>query len=241
MIVLSTDFGLEGPYIGQVKAAIYQQAPDCCIIDLFSDLPCFHPEAAASLIAAYCQNFPVGTVFLTVVDPAVGTGEHTPMVVMAGGRWFVGPGNGLFDRVIKRDNQSQCWRISWRPETLSHSFHARDLFAPIAAELAQGTFPEWKLDLMEAPDPASVESSYFRVAYIDHFGNLISGIEAKGVLLESVLMLCGKKISYARTFGECAPGALFWYENSNGLIEIAANRASAASLLNAEIGDHIHI
>ncbi len=241
MIVLSTDFGLEGPYIGQVKAAIYQQTPDCRIIDLFSDLPCFHPEAAASLIAAYCQNFPHGSVFLTVVDPGVGMGEHTPVVVKAGGHWFVGPGNGLFDRVIKRDNQSQCWQIVWRPEALSHSFHARDLFAPVAAELAQGSFPERKLDLMVVPDPALAENHYSHVAYIDHFGNLISGIEAKGVSLDAVLMLCGKKISYARTFGERAPEALFWYENSNGLIEIAANRASAARLLNAAIGDRIHI
>jgi len=239
MIVLSTDFGLEGPYIGQVKAAIYQQAPDCHIIDLFSDLPAYNPLAAASLLAAYCQNFPEGTVFLSVVDPGVGMSERSPVVVKACGYCFVGPANGLFDLVMKRDSQSQMWLITWQPETLSNSFHGRDLFAPIAAELALGMFPEDKLSLMNPLDLSLVDCNYSCIAYIDHFGNLISGIQTGIVPGEAILELRGEKIAYTRTFGESDPGALFWYENSNGLIEIAANCASAAKILGAEIGDNI--
>src|SRR5690349_7418524 len=94
MIVLFTDFGLEGPYIGQMKARIWREAPACQIIDLFADAPTVNPQAAAYLLAGYAVEFPAGTVFLGVVDPGVGS-ARPGVVVEADGRWYVGPGNGL--------------------------------------------------------------------------------------------------------------------------------------------------
>jgi len=237
MIVLSTDFGLEGPYLGQIKAILYQQVPDCHVIDLFSDLPSFNPSAAAVLLAAYSQNFPEDSIFLTIVDPGVGMPERKGMVVRTAKHWFVGPNNGLFDRVIAMERDVRCWEIIWLPELLSNSFHGRDLFAPIAAELAEGKFPTEKLTLVTPDTQDLVELTSASIVYIDHFGNLITSLLAGDIVMTATFILSGHEINYARTFGEVEIGALFWYKNSNGLVEIASNSSSAAKMLNASTGD----
>ena len=94
MIVLFTDFGLEGPYTGQVRAVLYRTAPQVPVVDLFADAPAGKPKPAAYLLAAYGVWFPPGTVLLAVVDPGVG-GPRAPVIVEAEGRWYVGPDNGL--------------------------------------------------------------------------------------------------------------------------------------------------
>src|SRR5208337_1163814 len=140
MIALFTDFGLEGPYTGQMKAALHRMAPGVPVVDLFADAPMGDPKRSAYLLAAYAAWFPEGTVFLSVVDPGVG-GERLPVIVEADGRSFVGPGNGLFELVQRRADKSRCLEITWRPETLSASFHGRDLFAPVTAMIARGDDP----------------------------------------------------------------------------------------------------
>src|SRR5579883_1868908 len=101
MIVLFTDFGLEGPYTGQVKAVLWREAPGIPVFDLFADAPMQRPQEAAYLLAAYAMAFPAGTVFLAVVDPGVGT-DRPAEAVQIDGRWFVGPGNGLFEPLLRR-------------------------------------------------------------------------------------------------------------------------------------------
>ena len=132
MIVLFTDFGLHGPYTGQMKAVLHQMAPGIPVVDLFADAPVGSPEASTYLLAAYAAWFPSGTVFLCVVDPGVG-GTRPAIIVEAEARWYVGPGNGLFELVRRRGGQTRSWDIDWKPERLSASFHGRDLFAPVAA------------------------------------------------------------------------------------------------------------
>ena len=92
MIVLFTDFGLQGPYTG----VLHQMAPGVPAIDLFADAPVGNPKASAYLLAAYAQWFVATTVFLSVVDPGVGS-TRPAIIVEADGRWYVGPGNGLFE------------------------------------------------------------------------------------------------------------------------------------------------
>jgi len=121
MIVLFTDFGLSGPYTGQMKAVLHQMAPGIPIIDLFADAPAGNPKASAYLLAAYAAWFPARTVFLCAVDPGVG-GARPSLILKAGGRWYVGPGNGLFELVLRRASETQSWDISWKPERLSASF-----------------------------------------------------------------------------------------------------------------------
>jgi len=113
MIVLFTDFGLEGPYTGQVKAVLYQIAPAVPVIDLFADLPAGRPKPAAYLLAAYGVWFPPGTVVLAVVDPGVGSSREA-VIVEAAGRWYVGPDNGLFELVVRRADHVRSWAVPWR-------------------------------------------------------------------------------------------------------------------------------
>src|SRR5687768_1699109 len=137
MIALFTDFGLTGPYTGQMKAVLAGHAPTVPVIDLFADAPVFQPYLSAYLLGAYCGAVPQGGVLLGVVDPGVGT-DRLPLVVRADGRWYVGPDNGLFEPVMRRAATVEAWTIDWRPDRLSASFHGRDLFAPVAAKLALG-------------------------------------------------------------------------------------------------------
>lgn len=240
MILLFTDFGLEGPYTGQMKAVLRQRAPEEPVIDLFADAPMQNPKAAAYLLAAYAVWFPAGSVFLCVVDPGVG-GERPPVMVKADGRWLVGPGNGLFEIVMRRAQAAEAWEIAWQPEKLSASFHGRDLFAPVAAMIAKG----------EAVPSQPIEPARFRrrdwpddlfeIVYVDHYGNAMTGARASAVRGEDSLSVNGKYVPPARTFSDRPKGAAFWYENSNGLLEIAVNQGRADEALGAEIGTAVTI
>jgi hypothetical protein len=238
-IVLYTDFGSGDLYVGQVKAVLQRLAPGSAVIDLLHDAPAFNVRASAHLLAALIGGFAEGSVFLTVVDPGVG-GVRDAIVMEADGRWYVGPDNGLLSVVGARALKGDCWRIVWQPEQLSSSFHGRDLFAPVAATLAvQGGLPkEW----FEHAGGLSVEfggDDVPEIIYVDHYGNAHTGIRASGIPREAVLAAGGRRLPYARVFAETAEAAAFWYENSQGLVEIAVNRASAAQLLQLKIGDGV--
>ncbi|TAN72588.1 MAG: hypothetical protein EPN20_03665, partial [Magnetospirillum sp.] len=141
MIVMFTDFGADGPYLGQVEMAIRRTTPSLAVVNLVADAPRFDPRAAAYLLAALVAEVPAGTVILGVVDPGVG-GSRRPVVVRVDGRWLVGPDNGLFEPLIRRAAAVEAWEIVWRPARLSSTFHGRDLFAPVAARLAGGMAPD---------------------------------------------------------------------------------------------------
>jgi len=242
MIVLFTDYGWRGPYVGQMKAACLQVAPTVPIIDLLHDAPVFDARASAHLLAAYTASFPRGTTFLCVVDPGVGSDCRQPVILQVDGKWFVGPGNGLFDVVAQRGKAPQWWQITWQPQQLSDTFHGRDLFAPVAAQLALGKEPP---GLPMAPPvlrqaPAFAEMlDYFCVIYIDDFGNAITGLRGAVFSVEKTLQIGEHQVKYARTFSEVAMGVAFWYENSSGLVEIAVNQGSAAKVLEISVGDTI--
>jgi len=241
MIALFTDFGAAGPYVGQMKAAIYRELPQATLIDLMADAPVHNPRAAAYLLAALVEAFPVGTTFLAVVDPGVGDVARLPAVMSCDGRWFVGPHNGLFNMVALFGRAVRWWDIDWRPPRLSASFHGRDLFAPVAVRVARGEAPPGS----EQPVAERVDSSWpqdlAEVVYIDHFGNAMTGLRAAEVDIVCSLQHNGVQISHARTFSAVAPGQAFWYENANGLVEIAVNQGRADRALGMTIGDEIHM
>ncbi len=135
----------------------------------------------------------------------------------------------------------RSWDIDWKPERLSASFHGRDLFAPVAAMLAQGEPPpgrprkdgthrgiDWPDDLRE-------------IVYIDHYGNAKSGLRALILPRSARLIAAGRVLERARTFSDRPPGTAFWYENSNGLAEIAVNQGRADRELDLAIGSPIEI
>ena len=199
MIILCTDFGNKGPYVAQIKAVLYGYAPQVPVVELFSDLPRFDPQSAAYLIAAYSEEFPVGSVFLGVVDPGVG-GDRLPIMVQADQRWYVGPDNGLFSIVVRRARAKQAWEIDWKPEHLSESFHGRDLFAPVAARLALGQ--QVSSHKISGPGQSYEEwpDELHRVIYLDGFGNAMTGIRANAVPSDGVLEVNGQELSKANTF-----------------------------------------
>lgn len=238
MIVLCTDFGRDGPYVGQMRAVLARRAPAVPVLDLFADLPAFEPQLAAYLLPAYAAEFPAGTVFLCVVDPGVG-GSRAPAAARLDGRWFVGPENGLFAVAAARATQAAWWRITWAPPQLSASFHGRDLFAPVAAMLATGAPPPGEaqpLDALLRPDwPAELP----RIVYVDGFGNAMTGLRAPSLAPDAVLEAAGRRLTRARTFSDRPAGEPFWYRNANGLAEIAVNRGSAAHQLGLRPGDTV--
>jgi S-adenosylmethionine hydrolase len=240
MIVLFTDFGLHGPYTGQMKAVLQQIAPGTPVIDLFADAPVGNPKASAYLLAAYSVWFPAGTVFLCVVDPGVG-GNRPAIVVEADGRWYAGPGNGLFELVQRRAGTARCWDIEWKPERLSPSFHGRDLFAPVAALLARGEPPPGRLRIDDTERQANWPDDLAEIVYIDHFGNAMTGLRVATLTPNARLAAAGRVLQRARTFSDRPPGTGFWYENSNGLAEIAVNQGRVDRELGLAIGSPIEI
>ncbi|MCP5364567.1 MAG: SAM-dependent chlorinase/fluorinase [Hyphomicrobiales bacterium] len=240
MIVLMTDYGMGGPYTGQLAAVLKRHAPEVDVISLFSDAPAHNPKASAYLLAAYASGFPKGTVFLCVIDPGVG-GQRPAGILRADQRWFVGPDNGLFELVARRA-ENPVWRPLSPPQTgLSATFHGRDWFAPVAAQLARNGKPpsgvktsvwngrpEWPDDLAE-------------IIYIDDFGNAMTGIRATWLRRDAVIVAGERRLAWAATFCAVSAGKAFWYENANGLVEIAANQARASDILHLDVGTGVEI
>jgi S-adenosylmethionine hydrolase len=239
MIVLTTDFGVSGPYLGQMHAVLAQEAPGVPIIDLFNDLPRHDVRAAAYLLPAYTRGFPPDTVFVCVVDPGVG-GSRRAVMLRADHCWYIGPDNGLFHILERRARKTECYEIVWRPQRLSASFHGRDLFAPVAAMLARGQRPEAvpaALTIPVSPWPDDLAE----VLYIDGFGNCVTGLRASELARDARLHVGREELPYARTYSDVAPGQVFWYENANGLVEIAASQTRADTILAIAVGDVLGI
>jgi len=239
MIVLFTDFGMGGPYVGQVHAVLAQQAPSVPVIDLFHEVPRHDTRAAAYLLPAYTRGFPPGAVFVCVVDPGVG-GARRALIVKADHRWYVGPDNGLFHMLARRARDLECREILWRPAQLSASFHGRDLFAPVAAQLVHGSMPDSVPATLAPPVPDWPEDLP-QVLYIDHFGNAITGLRADRFGRDVRLRIRGTDLAYARTYSEIRAGEGFWYENANGLVEIAVNQARASDQFGIAVGDSVGV
>lgn len=241
MIVLFTDFGYEGPYVGQMKGMLARHAPNMPVIDLMHDAPTFNHRAAAYLLAALCEPFPEGTVFVSVVDPGVGHPNRRPVIVRADDYWFVGPGNTLFNTVIKLADEVEVWAITWQPSQLSDSFHGRDLFAPVAAQLALGRMPE--SERISVTDLLSLDwqSDLYEIIYFDHYGNAVTGIRADSLSSDQQLLINEQKLYYARTFSLAEKGRPFWYRNSSGLVELAMDGDSVCEQLQLQIGDTLQV
>jgi len=176
-------------------------------------------------------------VTLAVVDPGVG-GSREPVAVRADGRWFVGPDNGLISVAAARAKKCEAFSIGWRPKELSASFHGRDLFAPVAAMLARGDRKTPKLKKAALAVSFGADD-LGEIIYVDHFGSLVTGLRAGAVPQDRKLVINGRGIPHARVFSEVRQGEVFWYENSLGLVELAANSASAQQVLGLKPGSRL--
>lgn len=235
IIALFTDFGLNGPYVGQVHLAIRAIAPDVTVVDLMHDVPCFDVRCGAYLLAALAQRLPPGAITVCVVDPGVG-GDRAPLMVNVDDRWYLGPDNGLFNILMRASGKASCRTINWRPERLSASFHGRDLFAPVAAKLALGESvssspcsalaPDWPDDLPQ-------------IIYIDGFGNAMTGIRATTLTDSARLCVGDQQLRHVRVFIDAEAGVPFWYANSLGLVEVAAREINVSECLAIAAGSPV--
>jgi S-adenosylmethionine hydrolase len=247
IVTLLTDFGSEDAFVGIMKGVMLGINPHVRLVDLTHAVPPQQIRAGALALRSAVSFFPSGTVHLTVVDPGVGS-ERLPIAIETASAWLVGPDNGVLSLAAALLQPRSVRRIEnhalfLRP--LSQTFHGRDLFAPVAAHLSRGLAPAalgseisgfTKLYL-----PAAVRTPLGvlgEVLYVDHFGNLITNIEAR--LLESFR---GRRLSVSigitpvagpvTAYSAVAEGALLAIFGSWGMMEIAVRNGSAADLLGA--------
>ena len=230
-----TDFGPGGPYTGQMHAVLVAQAPGIPVIDLLSLAPAFAPKGAAYLLASIAEFTPANTAFVAVVDPGVG-GDRGVLVVDTERHWFVGPDNGLLALAARHAPRATVWRVDWRPPRLSNSFHGRDLFAPLAARIAREGSPPGQPIELQAIEGSDWPDDLAEVIFIDHYGNVFTGLRARGIPRGRLVRIGARRLKFARTFGEVSQGEAFWYENANGLVELAVNGGNAAQVLGVELG-----
>lgn len=245
VITITTDFGHRGPFVGTMKGVMLKRLPGAQIVDLTHEAHVHWPAEAGFWLERSYQYFPAGTVHLAVVDPGVGT-DREVLLVVGDGHAFLAPDNGLLGDVVARVRGS-VYRIeqarlrSLGIDHLSATFHGRDLFAPLAAELAAGRVTPSALgaptrdyvpSLIEPPERRGSEL-HGVVITTDHFGNLITNIESAELAAfhRPEVRAAGHRIPLGRTYGDVAPGELLALVNSFDVLEIAAAEQNAAQLL----------
>ena len=251
VITITTDFGHRGAFTGTMKGVILSRFPAARIVDLIHDIPAQWPPEAGFWVAHAYRYFPRGTVHLAIVDPGVGT-DRDILIVEYDGHWFMAPDNGLLAHLLDRAESAAVFMLDMaalprlRIGTPSRTFHGRDVFAPVAAELAAGrTTPvaigrassDWVPGWLDDPDvsPGRVAGI---VVSIDTFGNLISNIDERLLagLDEPVVHIAGRDLAVRETYGQVGPGEFLALVNSFGVLEVARAEGNAAESLGVERG-----
>ena len=251
VITITTDFGHKGPFVGVMKGVILSRFPAAKIVDLAHDIPAQWPPEAGFWVSRSYSWFPPGSVHLAIVDPGVGT-ERDILMVEVEGHIFIAPDNGLLGPLLDGTEGPAVFRLlASRTEKLglpvaSATFHGRDIFAPVAAEIAAGRATidslgeachTWTPGWLDDPYSAGNQISGVIVT-IDAFGNLISNIDANLLkdFREPVAAIAGHQIPMMQTYGRAKPGDLLALVNSFGVVEIAKAEGSAAEGLGSERG-----
>jgi S-adenosylmethionine hydrolase len=261
VICLMTDYGWEDSYVAQLKGVIYTINPEARIQDLNHDVAPYDIAEGAYLLDQSAAEFPSGTIFVVVVDPEVGSDRDPVLLQTAQGKFFVGPDNGLFSQVIAREGLGRAWKLDrasyFRPGALSHTFHGRDIFAPIAAHLAAGMDPVrlgtplrtlTTLPGAEAAISGNLIST--QVVHIDHFGNVVlnlrEGTDAaarlkSGTLVRVTIGRQNYSAPFVDSYAEVDKGRLILLYGGNGQLELAVNQGSAAVKLRVQPGTPIFL
>jgi S-adenosyl-L-methionine hydrolase (adenosine-forming) len=253
LVALLTDFGTADGYAGVMKGVILGIAPTARLVDLTHDIPSQDILTGAWILHTAWRYFPEETIFLCVVDPGVGS-ARLPVALDAGGRYFVGPDNGLFSYVLATGSAERAVvldRPAYQLPRPSATFHGRDIFAPCAAHLAAGVplaalgtpmdparlvtllppSPEWRADLLAG-----------HVLHVDGFGNLIT--DFAGALADAIISTPGVALQVggstitdrAPTFAAGPGETPFALRDSSGHVAIAVRNRSAAALLGVSRG-----
>jgi S-adenosyl-L-methionine hydrolase (adenosine-forming) len=247
-ITLTTDFGHGSPYVAQLKGVILAHSPDATIIDVTHGIRPQLIREGALVLADVTPQFPAGTIHVAVVDPGVGTGRKL-VYAEFGGQRFLAPDNGLLSLVTRQAPRGMLISLE-RPEywaeIISPTFHGRDILAPVAGRLASGLAPRElgppldSLVELSLPQPRiAAGRALGEVLLVDSFGNLITNIPADrmppAALGADLVVECKGRIiaGLQTTYDVAPPGTLVAVVDSQGRLEIAAVRGSAASVLTA--------
>ncbi len=245
MIFLCTDFR-NSLYTSQVISKILSVDSKIPVINAIDDLDSFNIRAAAYLVGAYAQYLPDSSVTLCVVDPGVG-GPRAPIYFRIDSKFFIGPDNGILSIILanhESNSEVEIYRLNNSDPNASNTFHARDVFAPVAAEIFLN---ETRIRCMRFPDSLTFKrsqkwpSDLNEVIYIDGFGNCFIGIRGSSVQSYNTITIGNHQFTYAKTFCQVSESDGFWYVNSIGLLSIAANQNSAAKLFQIGIGDQVQV
>ena len=251
LLTLLTDFGIEDSYVGQMKGVLYSINPDIKLIDLTHSISSGDVFGAAFVLKTCYRAFPGGTIHLVVVDPGVG-GERKPIVVSTAEYLFVGPDNGVFSYIYS-ENRFEIYSISnqdYIAESVSHTFHGRDIFAPVCGHLSLGAKVETVGRRMAEPvrvtlpQPKIEEKDLLgEVIHIDPFGNLVTDIskecfeefpqdeevfvEIRGTRIDGMSQSYVEKDKILAIFG------------SSRLLEISLSRGRADEFLGVKTGEPV--
>jgi len=249
-ITLLTDFGLKDPFVGQMKGVLLRFCPAATLVDLTHQVPAFGVKVGAFYLGKSWKFFPDGTIHIAVVDPGVGT-DRKALVLYREGHFFVGPDNGLFSEVMEGAKAFSIHAQKVVTSSISNTFHGRDLFAPVAGMLASGRnhhdfCEEIPMDsLVTCPLSHSIELGsdeiIGEVLFVDHFGNLVTNIEAESLASTSKLHFKGKALPMVRTYAEAKLDYPCFLVNSFGMLEIALPMGSAADFLSGKVGDEARL
>lgn len=251
IITLMTDFGLGDPFVGVMKGVILGRHANARIVDLTHGIQPYSPREAGFWLSRSLTYFPAGTVHVCVVDPGVGTARDI-LVVQVGGQVCLAPDNGLLTPVIRAVEKTRVHRLDaaairrFNLPVAGATFHGRDIFAPIAAELARArcrpeelgpAITDWIADQDAGPlvSPAGVQGV---IVTIDRFGNLISNIEGKSLdsFKQPVVRAADRVFPIQRTYGDGKPGEYLALVNAFGVVELAQVQGSAEEGLRLQRG-----
>jgi S-adenosylmethionine hydrolase len=250
-ITLTTDFGSSDYFVGAMKGVIASILPDAHIHDITHHVTPYDVLGGALIVASSYRYWPGGTIHVVVVDPGVGT-TRRPLLVSAGGQYFIAPDNGVLSLVFDRETDVRVWHITnekYFVQPVSRTFHGRDIFAPSAAWLARNGQPEsfgpeatdYERLALQKPE---ITASTIRgvILRADHFGNLLTNLrpeDAPQFANGAHFLLRTGSAAITRlvaTFGEATQGEPCLLVGSSGYFEIVANRTSAAAVTGAAAG-----
>ncbi|NOZ05794.1 MAG: SAM-dependent chlorinase/fluorinase [Chloroflexi bacterium] len=254
LITLTTDFGLEDPYVGIMKGVMLTINPAVRFVDLSHGIRPQDINHGAYVVVTACRFFPAYTVHLVVVDPGVGS-ERRGIAVRTTHGCFVAPDNGVLSRMLVREEMLEAVELRnpayWRTPP-STTFHGRDIFAPVAAHLSLGkplsAFgpPVTNPVVLPLPGPRHQADGTIvgTVIHVDRYGNLITNIAGDDLWpREAIQVEIGGHVIHAvqQTFSSVRPGEPLAYIGSNDTLEIAVRNGNAATLLSGAVGDRVTV
>ena len=244
IVTLTTDFGTADHYVAAMKGALLRACPGATLVDVTHAVSRQDVRGGSFTLERAVAAFPPGTVHLAVVDPGVGT-ERRLIVALVGRSVVVCPDNGLITWAWRRHPRPEpkAFEITWRPPACSHTFHGRDVMAPVAGRWAAGrrrkgpAVEPMLLDLdLSATDRAGV------VIHVDVYGNATTNILAPERPAEGRWHAGGHDVGpLRRTYADVPVGNPLALVGSSGLVEVAVRDGSAAQILGLRVGDAVEV